>query len=405
MNCRHCNKLLSNLFIDLGVAPPSNAYLSNIYNIEPRYPLKIFVCDNCWLVQTEDFSAAETIFTEDYAYFSSVSKSWVLHAKLFCEKAIKKFNLNRNSFVVELASNDGYLLKNFVENSIPCLGVEPTIGTALEAEKKQINVLKEFFNLNLASLIAEKYKKADLIIANNVIAHVPDINDFIKGMKLLLNNKGTISIEFPHLMQLIEKIQFDTIYHEHYSYFSLSSIVKIFSTFGLKVYDVEKIATHGGSLRILSCHSFCDQSVSPNVQKLIDEEIQFGITNFDIYQNFQKSVVIVKNDISIFFKNSKAQKKRIVGYGAAAKGNTLLNYCGITSNDIEYIVDNAKSKQGKYTPGSHIPILDPQIIKETKPDYIIIFPWNIREEIISNNLYIYDWGGKFVFFAPYVNIL
>ena len=390
MNCRHCNKNLKHTFLDLGNAPPSNAYLSKTELNQPEiyYPLKIKVCDQCWLVQTEDYANAETFFRPDYAYFSSTSSSFLSHAKDFSNKIIKDLYLNENSHVVEVASNDGYLLKNFVEKKIPCLGIEPTKGTAEAAEKLNIPVIKKFFNEALGKQLSNKGKQADLIIGNNVYAHVPHINDFTKGLKLLLKPEGTITLEFPHLLNLIKLTQFDTIYHEHFSYLSLHTVSNIFSTFGLRVWNVEKIPTHGGSLRIYGCHENDKRKTEKKVKILLEEEVACKLQKLETYLNFQSKVDKIKDELNLFLINKKKNGKKVVAYGAAAKGNTLLNFAGIKADLISVVFDASKSKQGQYMPGSHIPIHDPKKINDFKFDYIIILPWNIYEEIEKkmNNL-------------------
>lgn len=393
MNCRHCNKYLKHTFLDLGNAPPSNAYLSKAELNQPEiyYPLKIKVCDQCWLVQTEDYADADTFFTSDYAYFSSTSSSFLSHAKDFSNKIIKDLDLNENSHVIEVASNDGYLLKNFVEKKIPCLGIEPTINTADAAEKLNIPVIRKFFGEALGKQLSNEGKKADLIIGNNVYAHVPYINDFTKGLKSLLKIEGTITLEFPHLMNLINQSQFDTIYHEHFSYLSLNVVNNIFSTLGLRVYHVEKIPTHGGSLRIYGCHENDKRRTKKTVKILLEEETSCKLQKLETYLNFQHKVNKIKDEINFFLIDKKKNGKKVVAYGAAAKGNTLLNYAGIKPDLISVVFDASESKQGQYMPGSHIPIQDPKKIDNFEPDYVIIFPWNIYKEIKDN---IYNYSSK-----------
>ena len=386
MNCRHCNKNLKHTFLDLGNAPPSNAYLSKAELNQPEiyYPLKIKVCDQCWLVQTEDYANAETFFRPDYAYFSSTSSSFLSHAKDFSNKIIKDLYLNENSHVVEVASNDGYLLKNFVEKKIPCLGIEPTKGTAEAAEKLNIPVITKFFGKALSKQLCDEGKQADLIIGNNVYAHVPDINDFTKGLKVLLKVGGTITLEFPHLLNLIKLTQFDTVYHEHFSYLSLHTVSNIFSTFGLRVWNVEKIPTHGGSLRIYGCHENDKRITKKTVKILLEEEIACKLQKLETYLNFQSKADKIKDELNLFLIKKKKNGKKVVAYGAAAKGNTLLNFAGIKADLISVVFDASKSKQRQYMPGSHIPIQDPKKIDNFKPDYAIILPWNIYKEIKSN---------------------
>tara|TARA_Y100000389_G_scaffold167531_1_gene172780 strand:- start:27639 stop:28835 length:1197 start_codon:yes stop_codon:yes gene_type:complete len=370
-------------FLDLGYAPPSNAYLNkkDLNHPEVFFPLKIKVCDQCWLVQTEDYADANSLFTPDYAYFSSTSSSWLLHAKNFSKKIIKDLGLNGTSNVIEVASNDGYLLKNFLNANIPCLGIEPTDSTAEAAEKLGVPVIRKFFSEALGRQLASKGKQADLIIGNNVYAHVPDINDFTKGLKALLKPEGSITLEFPHLMCLIKQTQFDTIYHEHFSYLSLHTVSSIFASSGLRIYNVEKISTHGGSLRIYGCHENAKHKKNKTVDILIEEEITCQLQTLDTYLHFQLKVDKIKNKFISFLIEQKLSGKKVVAYGAAAKGNTLLNYAGIKPDLISVVFDGSKSKQGQFMPGSHIPIEDPKNIKDLNPDCIVILPWNICKEI------------------------
>ena len=383
MNCRHCKMFLKYTFLDLGYAPPSNAYLSkkDLNHPEVFFPLKIKVCDQCWLVQTVDYADANSLFTPDYAYFSSTSSSWLLHAKNFSKKIIKDLGLNGTSNVIEVASNDGYLLKNFLNANIPCLGIEPTDSTAEAAEKLGVPVIRKFFGEALGRQLASKGKQADLIIGNNVYAHVPDINDFTKGLKALLKPEGSITLEFPHLMCLIQQTQFDTIYHEHFSYLSLHTVSSIFASSGLRIYNVEKISTHGGSLRIYGCHENAKHKKNKTVDILIEEEITCQLQTLDTYLHFQLKVDKIKNKFISFLIEQKLSGKKVVAYGAAAKGNTLLNYAGIKPDLISVVFDGSKSKQGQFMPGSHIPIEDPKNIKDLNPDCIVILPWNICKEI------------------------
>jgi len=406
MKCRFCKSTLDVDFLDLGTAPPSNAYLTADQMNQPEsyFPLHILTCDQCWLVQTRDFNAADELFDENYAYFSSVSKSWLQHAKDYCAMITDRLDLGADSFAVELASNDGYLLKNFVENGVPCLGIEPTKSTADAAEKIGVPVLREFFGEECAAKLI-KDKKADLIIANNVYAHVPDIRDFTKGIRVLLADNGTVTIEFPHLLKLIKFNQFDTVYHEHYSYLSLSAVKTIFEACDLKIYDVEEITTHGGSLRIYGTPSKASYEISENVTRVLAEEKEFGLLDAQTYTAFQKKAEAVKDEFWRFLIQAKADGKTVVGYGAAAKGNTLLNFSGVKQDMIKFVCDAAESKQGKYLPGSRIEVVAPDRIKEEKPDYVVIFPWNIKDEIIKQLDYIREWGGKFVTFVPSTEIV
>ena len=406
MKCRFCKNELSNVFIDLGNSPPSNSFLSLSQLNEPEsyYPLKIFVCDKCFLVQIDEYKKATEIFDKNYAYFSSYSTSWLNHAKKYTELMISRFGLNNKSLVVEIASNDGYLLQYFKERNIPVLGVEPTANTAKIAIDKGINTIIDFFGSRYAE---ENLKnKADLILGNNVLAHVPDINDFVKGIKIALKSTGVNTFEFPHLCKLIEKNQFDTIYHEHFSYLSLTSVKSIFEKQGLTIFDIEELPTHGGSLRIYTKHTEdYSKSISINVAKLLDYEEKIGVKKLIYYNNFQIKVDKIKMDFLQFLYTAKKENKKVIGYGAAAKGNTLLNYCGIKGTDlIEFVVDASPFKQGLFLPGSKIPIVDESQIFAYKPDFIVILPWNIKEEIMKQLFYVKDWDCKFVVTVPCLSI-
>lgn len=407
MNCRHCGELLKNIFLDLGRLPPSNAYLTkdNLHKAEINYPLKVLVCDQCWLVQTEDHVSAEKLFTSQYAYFSSASSSWLTHAKKYANKMIKELNLNSKSHVIEIASNDGYLLKNFIEAKIPCLGIEPTASTAKIAEKIGIPVLRKFFGKSLANKLALDGKKADLIIGNNIYAHVPDINDFTIALKAILKKNGTITLEFPHFMDLMEYVQFDTIYHEHFSYLSIYTVCKIFEKASLRIFDVEKLETHGGSLRVYGCHIDDIRKTRNAVNLLLQKEKKNGLQKIDTYKNFQLRVDQIKNDLINFLSDQKIKGKKVVGYGAAAKGNTLLNYCGIKEDLLQVIFDVAPSKQGCFMPGSHIPILAPKHLIDSEPDYVLILPWNISKEIIMQNVILKEKGAQFLIAVPKLKVL
>jgi SAM-dependent methyltransferase len=404
MNCRHCGEKLNHQFINLGAAPPSNAYLNeeDLHKPELYFPLKVFVCHHCWLVQTEDYARADELFRPDYAYFSSTSTTWLDHAAQYSAMICRRLQLGSNSFVIEIAANDGYLLKNFVARNIPCLGIEPTNSTAVSAEKIGITVLREFFGAALANKLVSEGKQADLIIGNNVYAHVPDINDFTAGLKKLLKPNGTITLEFPHLMRLIQHSQFDTIYHEHYSYLSLYTVDRIFVTAGLRIFDVEELPTHGGSLRIYGCHAEDNRPQGHHVSNMFTEEERRGLQNLKTYQTFQPQANKVKNGLLTFLIEQKNKGKKLAAYGAAAKGNTLLNYAGVKPDLLPYVCDAAPSKQRKFLPGSHIPILSPEILKEDKPDFILILPWNIADEIIQQLAYVIEWGGTFVVAIPKV---
>lgn len=407
MNCRHCDSSLEHTFLDLGFAPPSNAYLdaSDLKRPELYFPLKIKVCDHCWLVQTEDYASADSLFTAEYAYFSSTSKSWLQHAERYAETMISELRLSNESFVIEIASNDGYLLKNFVAAGIPCLGIEPTDSTADVAEKLGVPVLREFFGEALGERLTQQGQQADLIAGNNVYAHVPDINDFTIGLKAALKPNGTITLEFPHLMRLIEKTQFDTVYHEHFSYLSLAVVQRIFDSAGLRVWRVEELPTHGGSLRVFGCHQSDSRGTEPSVDDLIQRELAFGLCNIETYLEFQLDADRIKNNLLSFLIEQKASRKRVVGYGAAAKGNTLLNYAGVKSDLLPVIFDAATAKQGKFMPGSHIPILSPEHLSAETPDYVLILPWNIADEVVNQNTSIRSWGGHFVTAVPRLELL
>lgn len=406
MRCRHCGALIEHGLVDLGFAPPSNSYLtdSDLERPEKHFPLRVLVCDQCWLVQTQDFVDAEDLFNPEYAYFSSTSRVWLDHAARFVSSIIPKLNLTKDSFVLEVASNDGYLLKNFVELKIPCLGVEPTDSTASAAEENGITVVREFFGEKLAKQLVATGRVADLIVANNVYAHVPNINDFTLGLKAALKAGGTITLEFPHLLRLIGEVQFDTIYHEHFSYLSLYSVSRIFQAAGLRVFDVEELPTHGGSLRVFGCHFEDLRESSPAVELLIEREANTGLRDVSTYQTFQLKVNLIKDELLIFLLEQKRLGKRVGGFGAAAKGSTLLNFAGIKPDLVSFIADNATSKQGKFMPGSHIPILSPAAVSEQRPDFVLVLPWNIKDEIISTNSYIRKWGGQFVSAIPRLQI-
>lgn len=406
MNCRHCSAPLEHVFLDLGFAPPSNAYLSaaDLQAPEQYFPLKLFVCNKCWLVQTEDYSRSDELFTKDYAYFSSVSTTWLAHARSYVEMITARLGLGPGSFVIEVASNDGYLLKNFVAKGVPCMGVEPTDSTAAVAEAAGIPVAREFFGEGFAEKLAKSGKQADLIIGNNVYAHVPDINDFTVGMKTALKPGGTITLEFPHLMSLIRLNQFDTVYHEHYSYLSLQSVKTVFEKAGLRVCDVEQIPTHGGSLRVYGCHVDDSRTDGSAVARILAEEVASGLQDLATYQRFQREADKVKNNLLAFLVEADKVGKTVAAYGAAAKGNTLMNYAGVKSDLVAFVCDAATSKQDKFMPGSHIPILAPGKLRERRPDYVLILPWNIADEVVKSNEFVREWGGKFVVAVPALRI-
>jgi len=407
MNCRHCKALLKHTFLDLGFAPLSNAYLSkeDLNHPEVYFPLKIKVCDQCWLVQTEDYVQAEKLFGSQYAYFSSTSPSWLTHAKKYAEKMITELGLNNQSFVIEVASNDGYLLKNFVDVGIPCLGIEPTDSTATAAEQLGIPVMREFFGESLGKQLAKKNRQADLIVGNNVYAHVPDINDFTHGLKAALKPGGTTTLEFPHLMCLIEQAQFDTAYHEHFSYLSLQAVIQIFSAAGLRIFNVEELSTHGGSLRVYGCHQDDPRLTQAAVSSILQKEIQYGLQDLNTYLKFQSRADKIKDDLLIFLIEQKRAGKKVAAYGAAAKGNTLLNYAGVKPDLIGFVCDAAQAKQGKFMPGSHIPILHPSEMLNREFDFVLILPWNIAAEVLNQNSQLVSRGKQFVTAVPILKIL
>jgi hypothetical protein len=407
MNCRHCGNPLEHVFLDLGFAPPSNAYLTeaDLHAPETWFPLKLYVCDRCWLVQTEDYARADELFRNDYAYFSSTSSTWLEHAHRYVEAMRERLALDQTSFVIEVASNDGYLLKSFVAAGISCLGIEPTASTAAAAEAIGVPVLREFFGKSLALRLAGEEKKADLILGNNVYAHVPDIDDFTAGLKAALKTGGTVTLEFPHLLELIQHGQFDTVYHEHFSYLSLYTVQQIFNKAGLRVWNVEQLPTHGGSLRVYGCHADDVRPDAPAVTDLLTAEERYGLRRLSTYQNFQPRAEKTKHDLIAFLVEQKQNGKTVAAYGAAAKGNTLLNFAGIRPDLLPYVCDAAPAKQGKYLPGSHIPILPPATLNKHKPDFVIVLPWNIAGEVRQQNDFICEWGGRFVVAVPSLSVL
>lgn len=401
---------VEHLFVSLGSSPLSNSYLTEeqLHKMEPFYPLDVYVCENCFLVQLDEFESPENIFSE-YAYFSSYSDTWLKHAKDYADKMTERFGFNTHSFIIEIASNDGYLLQYFLERGIPVLGIEPAVNVAEAARQKGIPTETVFFGTGTAKRLASEGKYTDLLVGNNVLAHVPNLNDFVNGLKIILKPKGIITMEFPHLMKLVDEVQFDTIYHEHFSYFSFLTVKKVFNAHGLTLFDVEELPTHGGSLRIYACHAD-DKSIpkafgTQRIAELEKREINAGYADINFYLHFSEKVKSIKRNIMKFLIQAKEDGKTIVGYGAPAKGNTLLNYCGIKTDFLDYTVDRNPHKQGCYLPGSRIPIYHPDKIKETKPDYVLILPWNIKDEIIQQISYIRDWGGKFVIPIPEVKVL
>ncbi len=404
--CRFCNSKLNQVFLDMGESPLANSFLKkNDLEAQERYfPLKTYVCQQCFLVQLPEHEKPENIF-ETYAYFSSYSESWLKHVKDFVSMITNRFELNKNSFIIEIGSNDGYLLQYFKSQNIPILGIEPARNVAESALKKGIPTLTKFFGTKLANELNSEGKQADLIIGNNVLAHVPKLNDFIEGLKIILKPNGVITMEFPHLLRLIEENQFDTIYHEHYSYFSLYTIQKIFDYHNLTIFDVEEIPTHGGSLRIYSCHSgYNDLTVSKHVDVLLEKETRFGLSSISGYEDFSEKVKYTKRKLVEFLISAKRSGKKVACYGAPAKGNTLLNYCDINTDLISFTVDRSPHKQGLYLPGTHIPIESPDKIRKTKPDYLLILPWNLKNEIMEQMKFVGEWGGKFVVPIPKLKI-
>lgn len=408
MNCRFCGKTLTREFIDMVNAPPSNSFLTKEQLNEPEvfYPLKLFVCDSCFLVQIDKYKESSDIFDSGYVYFSSFSRTWLAHAKKYADMMIEKYGYDQNSQIIEIASNDGYLLQYFKERGIPSLGIEPAEGTAAEARKKGIETIVDFFCKRLARSLANQGEKADLLIGNNVLAHVPDLNDFVAGLKIALKPGGIITMEFPHLMQLVDNCQFDTIYHEHFSYLSFMVVRSIFKNHGLELFDVEELSTHGGSLRIFAKHAEdSTKVVSENVNVLLNKELSRGFNTIAYYEHFQNKADEIKYNILQFLLKQKENGRKVAAYGAAAKGNTLLNYCGIKKDLIAFVVDASPYKQGKYLPGSHIAVVKEEEIKKYKPDYIFILPWNLKEEIMEQMAFIRKWGGKFVVPIPKVQVL
>ena len=403
MKCRHCGATLDLTLVDLGSAPPSNAYLTQqtLHAPEKWYPLRVLVCETCWLAQTEDFAQSSELFDADYAYFSGFSSSWLAHSERYVSEMATRFDLNAASHVVEVAANDGYLLQYVKARGIPCTGVEPTASTAAAARAKGIEIVEDFFGVRLAEQLVDQGKQADLTTANNVLAHVPDINDFVAGFAVLLKPQGVATFEFPHLLRLIAENQFDTIYHEHFSYLSLTAVERIFAANGLSVFDVEQHPTHGGSLRVFAQRS--DTGKKPRGERtdmLLRQEAQAGMLTADYYSGFQHKADRVKNDFLEFLLDARRQEKAVVAYGAAAKGNTIMNYAGVRPDLISFVVDRNPAKQGKFMPGSRIPILNEERLREFEPDYVVILPWNLQAEIMKQLEYIREWEGKHVMVIP-----
>lgn len=407
MRCRHCSSELTLPFVDLGTAPPSNAYVSEqaLRSPEKWYPLRLLVCERCWLVQTEDFVGAEELFCPEYPYFSSFSTSWLEHCEQYVLEMMSRFSLNRNSHVVEIAANDGYLLQYVEAHRIPCMGIEPTAATAAAARAKGIPIVESFFGSKLAKHLVGDGDSADLLIANNVLAHVPEINDFVLGFATLLKPEGVATFEFPHLLRMVNNTQFDTIYHEHFSYLSLTSTERIFSSNGLSIFDVQEHPTHGGSLRVFAQRA--DTQIHPRkpaVDSMLNKETEAGMTTRAFYEGFQKRVDELKNAFLSFLIDAKCNGRSVSAYGAAAKGNTLLNYAGIRPDVMSFVVDRNPAKQGKYMPGSRIPIVNESRLKEAKPNYVAVLPWNLKPEVMQQLEYIRAWGGRFVTAVPTLTV-
>lgn len=407
MKCRHCQTELMQSLIDLVTSPPSNAYLTQqmLHAPEKYFPLRVLVCNECWLVQNEDYAGADELFSSDYAYFSSFSTTWLKHAEKYVSDMAVRFGLNGDSHIVEVAANDGYLLQYAKARGIPCLGIEPTTSTANTARAKGIEIVEEFFGVKLGQQLAAQGKQADLTAANNVLAHVPDINDFVGGFAAILKPAGVSTFEFPHLLRLVSENQFDTIYHEHYSYLSLTAVKRIFERNGLNVFDVEELPTHGGSLRVYAQRKDTGaRELSQNVAKLLHGETAAGMTSAAFYAGFQDKANRVKNDFLAFLIEAQRAGKTVAGYGAAAKGNTLMNYAGVRPDLLSYVVDRNPAKQNKFLPGCRIPIVAEAQLKQTRPDYVVILPWNLRTEVVEQLAYIREWGGQFITAVPSLKV-
>jgi len=408
VKCRHCRAELTLPLIDLGCAPPSNAYLSRsaLQAPEKWFPLRVLVCATCWLVQTEDYTSADELFDSEYAYFSSTSTSWLRHAEDYTADMTERFALDCNSHVIEVAANDGYLLQYFQRAGVPCLGIEPTASTAATAREKGIEIREVFFGVNVATALASDGRHADLTAANNVLAHVPDINDFVAGFTRILKPQGVSTFEFPHLLKMIAEVQFDTIYHEHFSYLSLTAVNRIFECNGLAIFDVEEISTHGGSLRVFAQRrGIGKRPISDRFLALLAREKELGVATPDFYRDFQARANKIKDDFVAFFIEAKRDGKSVVAYGAAAKGNTLINYAGIRPDLLPWVVDKSPSKAGKFLPGSRIPVVEEERIKAEKPAYIVILPWNLKTEIMAQLSYARKWGARFVTAVPSLSVV
>lgn len=404
--CRHCQETLRHTVVDLGMSPLCESFVSpnNLNSMEPFYPLHVRICSNCFLVQLQEYVSPQEIFSE-YAYFSSYSSSWVAHAKRYCDAITERLKLGSDSLVVEIASNDGYLLQHFAPLGVPVLGVEPAANVATVAQEKGVPTHVGFFGVKLARELAQSGRKADLMVANNVLAHVPDINDFVAGMKILLKPEGVVTVEFPHLEKLIKYNQFDTIYHEHFSYLSASVVERIARAHGLKIIDIEELSTHGGSLRVYLAHEDSARPVSDAATSILDREDRLGLQTLAAYDTFAENVKKTKRELLSFLIEAKNAGKRICGYGAPGKGNTLLNYCGIGPDFLDFTVDRNPYKHGRYTPGTHIPILPVEEIDRARPDLILILPWNLQDEIVEQMRHVRDWGAKFIVPIPTVTVI
>lgn len=402
MKCRFCHTTLQDVFLDLGSAPPSNAFLhaDELNAPETYFPLRLYTCADCHLVQVDEVQKHDALFSGDYVYFSSYSRTWLAHAESYVAHAVQRLGLGPNSLVMEIASNDGYLLQYVKAHGIPCIGIEPTAGTAAAARERGIETIERFFGERFAREFAATRRSADLVIGNNVLAHVPDLNDFVAGLAAVLAPEGVITVEFPHLMQLVAQRQFDTVYHEHFSYFSFHTVQRVFAAHGLRIWDVEELPTHGGSLRLWTCRNNASHRETPAVAALLAKESAGGMLDMRYYHGFQPLADSIKNDFLAFLIDTKRNGKQAVGYGAAAKGNTLLNYAGVRPDLLGYVVDVSPHKQGLHLPGSRIPVVAETRIRESRPDFVVILPWNLREEIIEQLAYIREWGGKFVTAVP-----
>lgn len=406
MKCRFCQTTLHDVFLDLGSAPPSNAFLGadDLNAPETYFPLRLYTCPECHLVQVDEVQKHDALFSNDYVYFSSYSRTWLAHAERYVTQVVQKLGLDSRSLVMEVASNDGYLLQYVKARGIPCVGIEPTAGTAAAARERGIETVEQFFGAHFAREFAATRRHADLVIGNNVLAHVPDLNDFVAGLAAMLAPEGVVTVEFPHLLQLVSQHQFDTVYHEHFSYFSFHTAQKIFAAHGLRIWDVEELPTHGGSLRLWACRDDASHRETPAVAALLAKESAAGMLDMNYYRGFQPVADGIKDAFLTFLLDCKRKGKQVAGYGAAAKGNTLLNYAGIRPDLLGYVVDASPHKQGRYLPGSRIPVVDEARIRETRPDYVVILPWNLRDEITAQLAYIREWGSKFVTAVPALQV-